>query len=194
MMSESRDLRVEILSTAKKLFIQRGYRGLAMREIAEALGVTKPALYYYFKDKEKLFLAILEGYLDETETALDHIATGGASCREKIRQFIEYVLSQPVEQRALIRLASQEMGQLSAASRKAFDRLYREKFIGKVEALLRSGIENGEIQPIQTEVATHTLLGMMYPYFYPSRARDKGLSAETIQQIVGIYLEGVSKK
>jgi AcrR family transcriptional regulator len=193
-MAESRDLHAEILTTAKNLFIQRGYHGLAMREISEALGVTKPALYYHFKDKEELFLAVLKIYLDEMETALDQITAEPASCRDKIRQFIEYVLSQPAEQRALIRLASQEMGHLSAASRKAFDRVYREKFIGKVETILRTGMETGEIQSIQPEVATHTLLGMMYPYFYPSRAGDKGLSVETIQQVVSIYLDGVSRK
>jgi AcrR family transcriptional regulator len=193
-MAETRDLRTEILSTAKNLFIQRGYHGLAMREISEALGVTKPALYYHFKDKEELFLAMLESYLDEMEAALDRIAIGPESCREKICQFIEYVLSQPGKQRALIRLASQEMGQLSAASRKAFGRVYREKFIGKVEAILRAGMESGDIRSVQPEVATHTLLGMMYPYFYPSSAGDQGLSAETIQQVVSIYLDGVSKK
>ncbi len=193
-MTKPHDLRAEILSAAKNLFIQRGYHGLAMREIAETLGVTKPALYYHFKDKEELFLAMLESHLDEMEAALDHITASTGPCREKIRHFIEYVLSQPVEQRALIRLASQEMGQLSAVSRKTFDRLYREKFIGKVEAVIRAGIEAGEIKSLQPEVATHTLLGMMYPYFYPSHSRDKGLSTETIQQVISIYLDGVSMK
>ena len=43
-----RDLRAEILVQATPLFIAHGYRGLSMRQIAEAVGVTKAALYYCF--------------------------------------------------------------------------------------------------------------------------------------------------
>ena len=62
---EGRDLHNEILEAARGLFIAQGYRGLSMREIASVLGVSKPALYYHFKDKEELFLAILTAYLEE---------------------------------------------------------------------------------------------------------------------------------
>jgi AcrR family transcriptional regulator len=192
-MPEQRDLRQEILSTAKDLFIQNGYHGLAMRQIAEALGVTKAALYYHFKDKEELFLAILENYLDEMQATLDRILAEPGSCRNRIRLFVETILAQPTGQRAIIRLASQEMGQLSVPARKAFDKLYRLKFIGKIEAILVAGMEQGEFKAIQPEVATWTLLGMMYPYFYPAHTGNVGLSADTIQQIVTVYLDGMSK-
>jgi AcrR family transcriptional regulator len=194
MTSSEPGLREQILSTAKSLFIQQGYHGLSMRQIAEALNVSKPALYYHFKDKEELFLAILTIYLDDTETALDRIAAEPVTCREKIRHFVEYILIQPTEQRAIIRLASQEMGQLSAPARKTFERVYREKFIGKVEAILKAGMEQGEFKTVKPEIATWTLLGMMYPYFYPAHAGNVGLSDETIQQIVTIYLDGISNR
>ena len=187
-------LREKILSTAKSLFIQHGYHGLAMRLIAEALNVSKPALYYHFKDKEELFVAILEAYLDEMETAIDRITLEPLDCQSKIRLFIEYVLAQPAGQRALIRLASQEMSQLSDPARKSFERIYREKFIGKVEAILRSGMALGEFKAVKPEVATWTLLGMMYPYFYPAHAGNAGLPDEIIQQIVTIYLDGVCSR
>jgi AcrR family transcriptional regulator len=191
MSSEPRDLREQILSTAKALFIQQGYHGLAMRQIAEALGVSKAALYYHFQDKEQLFLAILEAYLDEMEAAIDHIEAEPVSSVEHIRRFVEYVLAQPPGQRAIIRLASQEMGQLGEPARKTFGKIYQEKFIGKLQAILETGMKAGEFRSIPPELATWTLLGMMYPYFYPAHAGDVGLSDETIQQILTVYLEGM---
>jgi len=80
----------------------------ARSQIAEALHVSKPALYYHFKDKEELFLAILTMYLDEMEKAIDRIMAEPVACREKVRDFMEYVLAQPPDQRAIIHLASQE--------------------------------------------------------------------------------------
>ena len=162
-----------------------------MRQIAEALNVSKPALYYHFKDKEELFLAILNLYLDEMETAIDRITAQPLTSREKIRDFMKYILSQPPEQRAIIRLASQEMGQLSDPARKSFEKIYQEKFIGKIEALLSSGIENGEFIAVRPEVAAWTLLGIMYPYFYPANTGNGGLSEDVIQQIITVYMDGI---
>lgn len=194
MTQTQKSLREKILDTAKGMFIRQGYHGLAMRQISEAVGVTKAALYYHFKDKEELFIAILETYLLELEIALDRIMAEPVSCREQIRHFVEYVLAQPTEQRATIRLASQEAGQLSAASRKAFERIYREKFIGKVESILKTGMDKGEFRRVKPEVATWTLLGMMYPYFYPAHAGNVSLSREIVQQIMTIYLDGISNQ
>lgn len=186
-------LRTKILSTASILFIQHGYHGLAMRQIAEALQVSKPAIYYHFRDKEELFLAILMMYLDEMEKAIDQITAEPVTCREKVQNFMEYVLAQPSEQRAIIHLASQEVGQLSDQARKSFGQVYQAKFIGKIEAILKSGMEHGEFKPVAPEVATWALMGIMYPYFYPTRTGNVNLPEETIRQITSVYLDGILK-
>ena len=186
-------LREQILSAAQRLFIQHGYHGLAMREISEAVGVSKAALYYHFKDKEELFLAILKAYLDEVESAIDGIIVQPVTCSEKIGFFVEYILEQPAEQRAITRLASQEISQVSVESRKAFNQLYHEKFIDKLMLILQTGIERGEFRPIKPEVATWALMGIMYPYFYPTQTGNAPLSVETIREIVAIYINGISQ-
>src|SRR5512141_3202105 len=112
--SEPRDLRRAILEAAKHLFIEQGYHGLSMRQIAEAVGVSKAALYYHFRDKEELFLAILEIYLDEIEAIIDRVEAEGTTCRQQITALVDAILSQPAEQRAVTRVASQEMSQLNA--------------------------------------------------------------------------------
>jgi AcrR family transcriptional regulator len=186
-------LREQILAMAQSLFIQHGYHGLAMREISEAVGVSKAALYYHFKDKEELFLEILRVYLDEVESAIDSILSRPVTCGEQISLFVEYILEQPAEQRAITRLASQEISQVSVESRKAFNQLYREKFIDKLKLILQTGMERGEFRRVKPEVATWALLGIMYPYFYPAHTGSAPLSAETIGEIVAIYINGISK-
>ena len=65
------------------------------------------------------------------------------------------------------------MAQLSPVSRKKFDKLYRDKFIGKLTAILREGMEGGEFRMLNAEVATWSLLGIMYPYFYPAHSGSR---------------------
>ena len=67
--AESIDVPDRIMEEATRLFVTRGYHGISMREIAEAVGVSKAGLYYHFKDKEDLFIAILTTNLNQ----IDHI-------------------------------------------------------------------------------------------------------------------------
>ena len=186
------DLRQQILSTAKNLFIQQGYHGLSMRQIAEALGVSKAALYYYFRDKEELLLAILDSFLDEMETALQRIRREQISARQRINALVELILFQPADQRAVIRLSSQEMAQLSMPARQAFDRAYHRKFLNPIRSILQEGIQSGELRPMDPIVATWALLGMMYPYFYPAHSSDLLPPAEVAERLVQIFLDGVA--
>ncbi|MFT6908637.1 MAG: AcrR family transcriptional regulator [Oleiphilaceae bacterium] len=52
--------RQELTLKAVGIFEEHGFNGLGMRAIAEALGVSKSALYHYFPSKEKLFIACTE--------------------------------------------------------------------------------------------------------------------------------------
>ena len=163
-----------------------------MREISDALGVSKASLYYYFKDKEELFLAIIKIYLEDMNTELNRITAEPVSCSQKIRLFMEYVLTQPAEQRATIRLSSQEIIHLSPEARKLFDGLYREQFVGKIQAILQNGMDAGEFRRMDSDVAVWSLLGIMFPYFYPTHASG-GLPVpqNVIDELVKIYLTGI---
>ncbi|MFI1254915.1 TetR/AcrR family transcriptional regulator [Streptomyces netropsis] len=67
------DTRERIQSTALELFVSQGYEKTSLREIAEALGVTKAALYYHFKTKEDILTAIS----DELGRPVDELIAWG---------------------------------------------------------------------------------------------------------------------
>jgi len=54
------DVRVRLLAAAARLFADHGYAGASVREICEAVGVTKPTLYYYFGSKGGLAQALFD--------------------------------------------------------------------------------------------------------------------------------------
>ena len=78
-------MRTRILEEATRLFTIYGYTGISMREIAEAVGVSKAGLYYHFKDKEDLFLAILYDALRRVE----QVVTGAVAASPHARGQIE---------------------------------------------------------------------------------------------------------
>lgn len=163
-----------------------------MREIAETVGVSKAALYYHFKDKEELLLAILDEQLDEMEAGLIEIERTNPSARMRVLALVEMILSQPAEKRAVIRLSSQEIAHLSPPARKAFGRAYNLKFLNRIRAMLATGMETGELRRMDPEMAAWALLGIMYPYFYPAHATDLPTSIDVADRLAEIFLDGIS--
>src|ERR1044071_1392135 len=64
--------RERMLREAREQFVAHGFAAVAMQEIADAVGVTKAALYYHFSDKEALFA---EAFIAEMERLRASIAT-----------------------------------------------------------------------------------------------------------------------
>jgi len=52
----------QIVQTALKLFLSRGFKGTSMNDIAKQVGITKPAIYHYFDNKDKLIEAIFDHF------------------------------------------------------------------------------------------------------------------------------------
>jgi AcrR family transcriptional regulator len=191
-MAETADSRAAILEAAKLLFMQEGFRGISMRQIAEAVGVTKAALYYHFKDKEELFVAIVEQYLVAMSGLIDEVAAGHQDTRGQIGDLVRRILAQPPEQRSIIRLASQELSNISPENRARFLEMYHGRFIRRITAMLQEGMARGELRPLDANLATWTLLGMMYPYFHPAPPTQSMPQQALLDQLLGIYFDGLA--
>ena len=158
-------MRERILEKATDLFVTQGYNGISMREIAEACGLSKAGLYYHYKDKEDLFLAILNESLTTLERLIDRVEEQGQSPAEKIRLFIHAIFTTlPAGRRSVIRLASQEMDKISPQARAVFYRRYEEQFVGRIQRILDAGVQAGELRAMDTAMGVWSLLGLMYPF------------------------------
>jgi len=92
------NLRDRMISAAEELFLLDGVEGVSMRKIAEKVGVTAPAIYRHFKDKDELLgelinvgLQILQGYLEpalKAEGPLERL-------EQLIDRYFDFALEQP---------------------------------------------------------------------------------------------------
>jgi len=92
------DLRENISQAARELYLSEGIEGFSMRKVAERVGVSAPAIYRHFRNRDELLneiviegLRILEGYL---RPALEE-ATPYARLRRMIDNYLEFALEQP---------------------------------------------------------------------------------------------------
>jgi len=80
---------VEILDAAKKVFIEKGMAGARMQEIADEAGINKSLLHYYYRSKDKLFLAVFRFAVLQFFPGIQEMLTSNMPFEEKIRRFVE---------------------------------------------------------------------------------------------------------
>jgi AcrR family transcriptional regulator len=134
-----RDTRSRLRELALQLFAEQGYEQTSLREIAERLGVTKAALYYYFKSKEDIVRSLVEDYMAE----IDQLIAWGkdqprsaATRAEIVRRYLDIV----VNGSAVFRLLHQNQAAVSSlASAKERGELFRERMDTLVGLLTEPG-------------------------------------------------------
>lgn len=155
------ELRARILSEATQLFAKKGYSATSVREVVEASGCTKPALYYYFRSKDALFLeALREGTSVITRILEDSMPT--VTVRDVMRvglsTFIDHIYNHPMEMRLLMRAELQpDEGQ------PPFDfESLRARHLDLIKRMLEVGVQSGEIRKdVDLEDAAWAIGGMV---------------------------------
>ncbi len=134
-----RDTRSRLRELALQLFAEQGYEQTSLREIAERLGVTKAALYYYFKSKEDIVRSLVEDYMAEID---ELIAWGkeqprSAESRDGIvRRYLDII----VNGTEVFRLLHQNQAAVSSlAAAKERGELFRERLDALVDLLTVPG-------------------------------------------------------
>lgn len=156
--------RRELAVKAIDIFTQYGVNGLGMRGIAEALGISKSALYHYFPSKEQLFKASTEAFLEpsslyglkdgealpnnKTEMLTKLVTTLDHRFRGELTLMLDYTKNQSIEQLQndnLLGLANQ---QFKAELGKAVGSENQERAF----ALLYGGLTMRLLDGTQTEI------------------------------------------
>ena len=98
------DVRTQILRCATRLFAERADGSTSVRDIVEAAGVTKPTMYYWFKSKEALFVAIVRHHLEALRALVEQAVATPGSVRERLQRFVEAYVRGAMEDRDAVRL------------------------------------------------------------------------------------------
>ena len=182
-------MRERILATATGMFVARGYEGVAMREIAQACGITKAALYYHFTGKSDVLNAIFTGYLDEIAAVVRASADHGGG-EQRLRWLVRQLFALPAGRRAIMRLAMHDVGQLEPEQRASFGAAYVDRFIGPLQQIVADGVASGEFVAKDPSLVVWILLGMLYPFFAPRGG--PGVDADSIDDLLDVFFGGLS--
>lgn len=80
---------IKILEKSKKLFACHGFDKTSTKLIAEAAGIKKPSLYYFFKNKEEIYSSIIKEIISDAITLFRQSTLEGAKLQAVLEQLLE---------------------------------------------------------------------------------------------------------
>ena len=149
-----------ILDSASLLFIEKGFGGTNINDIADAIGLTRTALYYYFPSKESMLEALTEevtekaGLLASSVAARDALPANEA-LRQLILQHAGLILSHPMQFRVVERSESSLPEAHRAAAQSA-----RRAVLDHFVRVIQRGIDCGQFRATNAHVAAFSIIGM----------------------------------
>ena len=189
--TKSDALRENILEAATRLFIERGFDGTSFNDIADAIGVSRPALYYYFKSKEAILEVLTEtvtraaGQL-ASEAVPEQMQHPGGMLRHLVLRHAQLILTHPLQ----FRVVERNEGNLPPPQRKLAEQA-RRAVLQQFQHAIEYGIEQGQFRAMDAKVAAFSIIGMCNWsawWYAPSGTRSLG---EVAEQIADMALHSV---
>jgi TetR/AcrR family transcriptional regulator len=160
--------RARILDAAIGEFSENGLAGARTEQIAEAAGVNKALLYYYFQGKDALYAAALEEVAERVVASSFAVLDSKRPAGERLVRFALNHFDRIHSQRAFQSLMQQELMRLQRGEENALTPLVEKVFrpmIGRVKELLAEGMRTGELVRVDEWQMMYAALGANVFYF-----------------------------
>jgi AcrR family transcriptional regulator len=168
--------RERILTSAISLFEENGFHGAGIDDIAAAAGVTGPAIYRHFKNKDAVLVALFDRLSERLAAILDKVASQGG--REALETLVRLHVRLAFEERALIVVYISEERNLPEPERRRVRRFQRA-YVEAWADLLRP------LRPDQSDderrTAVHAAIGLLNSTGY---RRQVGLPRSQAEELL----------
>lgn len=156
--SKAETTRPLIREAARSLFARDGYAAVSMRQIAAEVGVRVGTIYGYTADKQALLADLLRTHMEELladwhdEPALPPL--------ERLERFVRFHIDCSLDRTESVFLAYMELRNLTPENRREIAAL-RRQYEDALEAILKDGVAQGDMQMADTRLATMALIAML---------------------------------
>jgi TetR/AcrR family transcriptional regulator, cholesterol catabolism regulator len=183
------ETRRQILTKAAELFLAKGYKGVSMKELAQAIEVTSAALYYHFpKGKEELFTTMIQTvFVDEGVSGIDQALVATQDVRERLTLLTAALLSLPLDERLslLLRDAREHLKdpEHQQVILSLLDRI-RQQVTGLFQAAHNAGV-------IRSDLPVNILVGLYMGMLREARSLP---GAHPAASLVSVLFDGIAER
>ena len=151
----------EIYEQATRLFAERGFAGTSFQDIADAVGLTRPALYHYVRNKEELLARLVAEFTEDPAADIAAVADRpDTDPARKIHDIVTETVLRQGENGDRFRLLIQSEADLPAdiAAKYAAN---RRAVLRSIAGVIGDGVRSGVFRDVDARVAALGVLGIM---------------------------------
>ncbi|MDD2549306.1 MAG: TetR/AcrR family transcriptional regulator [Bacteroidales bacterium] len=169
------DMRNNIVSIASNVFEKFGFKKTTVDDIAQALRKGKSSIYYYFKSKEDIFIAVVEKEADAHRAEINRIMESNLNTIEKLKSYVKArMLAVKIMANYYTLIRNNDVSNLDLIEK--LRAKYDTEELSIIKRLLNEGMDNGLFKVKDIELSSIALLtamkGLEFPLFIDSPKAD----------------------
>ena len=184
------DRKTEIINVAAKLFKEKGYSAVTMRDIAQAMDIKAASLYNHIKSKQEILVLIIIEIAEEFTTVINEIVASEVSTIQKIEKVIQLHIDITLRNADALACLNNDWMHLTDDDLIYFIKMrndYEESF----REIIKTGITNGEIKNLNLEFiifSTLSTLRTLYIWY----GKKKNIKPEVLKAtMIQVLLNGI---
>lgn len=179
-----------ILETARKVFMEKGYKNVTMKDIVEACEISRGGLYLYFASTAEIFMEVLKMESQEVDDVFSDNITEDATAADILMLFLKEQKKELLRKKNNLTVATYEFFFSGDAPKK--DNILKKQFDSAViilEKLLEAGVDNGEFICEDCRATARNIMFVLEGL--KISAQTVGITQETVDEELMYILQGL---
>lgn len=182
----------EIIVIASRLFKEKGYNAVSMRDIATAMGIKAASLYNHIEGKQEILSTLILDLARKFTNGMNGVASENSSPLQKIKNVIELHIDITVNYSEALAALNNDWMHLENDDLRDFEKM-REDYEANFREIIKSGIEMEEIKPHHPEVILFSILSTLRTLYVWYQMRGK-LDVNILKKdMVAVLLQGIER-
>ncbi len=180
----------EIIATATRLFYEKGYTAVSMRDIATAMDIKAASLYNHIKSKQEILSEIILKVAEEFTVGMENVLAENSSAIKKVEKVIELHIDITVNHSEALAALNNDWMHLEEIDLRSFVKM-REDYEENFRSIIKQGIEAGEIKPYHPEVILFSILSTLRTLYLWYQKRGKVDVNILKKDMVSVLIKGI---
>ncbi len=180
----------EIIQVASRLFNEKGYKAVSMRDIATVMDIKAASLYNHIKSKQEILSDIILKVAKEFTNGMENVVGENISAIKKVEKVIELHIDITVNHSEALAALNNDWMHLENEDLNAFVKMkdnYEENF----RSIIKQGIDSGEIKQYHPEVILFSILSTLRTLYLWYQKRGK-LDVNILKKdMVSVLIKGI---
>ncbi len=185
------DRKTEIINVAAKLFKEKGYSAVTMRDIAQAMDIKAASLYNHIKSKQEILVLIIIEIAEEFTKIMNEVLISNESAISKIERIIQLHIDITLRNPDALACLNNDWMHLTNSELLHFVKM-REEYENNFKTIVKQGIANGEIKNYNLDVIIFSILSTLRTLYIWYNKTNKLSSKALTDNMIKVLLNGIA--